>query len=232
MLELKHAYPAVARARGVSYGGDQGWAGSRTMRLWGCGVTSVTDLLWYLAETRRCCADRLFSSPSGALTLRRYRESVEEIRRRIPLFPGFGTNGVFLTWALNHSLRRSGIPLRGRWCVSGKKLWSRMEGMLSRDLPVIFSVGPNFPRFWKRGKLTFYVRTADGQYRPGPAISAHYVNVTGMDEEWLRVSSWGRMFYVNRNEYEDYVRRCSCTLVSNLIDLRQIGPWERGKESP
>ena len=98
--------------------------------------------------------------------------------------------------------------------------------MLERDLPVVISVGPNLPLIWQRHKLRFYIKTPSGSYLPGPQTLAHYVTVTGMDEEWLRVSSWGRMYYINRREYLLYVKEHSAKLVSNILVIRKKGHGE------
>ena len=59
---------------------------------------------------------------------------------------------------------------------------------------------------------------------PAARTRAHYVIVTGIAGEWLRISSWGRMYYIRIAEYEDYVRRYSCPLFSNICFIRPCGP--------
>jgi hypothetical protein len=66
-----------------------------------------------------------------------------------------------------------------------------MEKMLKADLPVILSVGPNLPRFWRRRKLTFYRKTPEGAYVPAAYVRAHFVTATGLDGTWVRIASWG-----------------------------------------
>ena len=95
-----------------------------------------------------------------------------------------------------------------------------MEEMLRRDIPVILSIGPNFPRLWKQGKETLY-RMDQGDYRRAAETRAHYVTVTGMDESWLRISSWGKEYYLSREEYETYRADISSALVSNIVYIRE-----------
>ena len=45
--------------------------------------------------------------------------------------------------------------------------------------------------------------------------------VYGIDEQWLRISSWGREYYINRKEYERYTKENSSFAFSNLIYLRR-----------
>ena len=96
-----------------------------------------------------------------------------------------------------------------------------MEDMLSRDLPVILSVGPNFPAFWHNNRLPFYTRNADGAYRKAASTKGHFVTATGIDADWVRISSWGREYYINRAEYEQYTRENSYSVFNNLLYLRR-----------
>ena len=38
-----------------------------------------------------------------------------------------------------------------------------------------------------------------------------------MDEDWLRISSWGRLYYINRQDFEEYIHRYSLSFVSNVL---------------
>ena len=121
---------------------------------------------------------------------------------------------------MNCLLRERKIPYRAVWMLSGQKLWDRVEEMLRRDLPVILSVGPNFPAFWANDRLPFYVRTVDGVFRKAAATKGHYVTVTGLDGNWVQISSWGRRLYINRTEYMLYTRKHSNFVFSNILYLR------------
>ena len=94
--------------------------------------------------------------------------------------------------------------------------------MLSRDIPVILSVGPNFPVFWRKNRLPFYIRSADGSYRKAAATKGHFVTATGIDAAWVRISSWGREYYINRSEYEKYTKENSLYAFSNLLFLQKV----------
>ena len=73
---------------------------------------------------------------------------------------------------------------------------------------------------WGKERASFYVRTPAG-YRPSTGARAHYITVTGMDESWLRISSWGRLYYLNRLEFEQYVKRHSAGFVSNILYIEK-----------
>ena len=223
-MKLIHSYPAVAGERGVSFGGDQRASADPVMRRCGCGVVAVTDLLLYLHHWHGNCTLPPFRSvPRGQpLEQGQYDRILSRMRQKyIPLVHPFGTNGFALAAGLNRFFQRCGVPYRTRWGVPSALFWETMEQMLAQDLPVILSVGMNFPRVWEQEKLNFY--RVNGE---NPAVSnrvrAHFVVVTGMEREWLQISTWGQLRYIRRTEYDDFRRQHSGTLLSNLLYLRRI----------
>ena len=42
-----------------------------------------------------------------------------------------------------------------------------------------------------------------------------------MTDEWVKIASWGRSYYIRIDEYDDYVNRYSNFLFSNLVLIRQ-----------
>ena len=206
---LLHPYISVQHDRLRSFGGDQRRAQKAITRKCGCGVIACADLLLYLEHR---------PLPVAAAD---YNALAEELRRRyLPLLPRFGINGLLLTLGLNRCLRSRSIHLRATWGVRPGRLQRCIGGMLARDLPVILAIGPNFPLFWRRKKLTLYKTASDGSRRPAGSTCAHYVTVTAMDDEWLHISSWGEAYSIRWAEYRDYVKRCSSWLVSNIVCLR------------
>ena len=215
MITLNHPYPQVRLDTACSYGGNQMLARGATMKECGCGVVAALDLLLYLKSHN----SDSHSLPSP-LSLQEYNEALEKLSRRyFPLIPHFGINGLFLAAGINRLMRAEGLPYRAKWMASGSKIWARVENMLLRDLPVILSVGPNFPAVWQKNSLNFYRKLPNGSYCRATAAQAHYVTATGLDAGWLRISSWGKEYYINRSEYDQYVRRHSNYLFSNLVYL-------------
>ena len=163
----------------------------------------------------------MFAEFADDLEREKYEELLQMLRRRyFLLFYPVGMNGIALAMGLNQAFRKNGLALSARWDMSERLLWSRIEEMLARDLPVILSIGPNFPRLWKRGKEALY-RLDNGDMRRATETRAHYVTVTGMDDNWLRISSWGREYYLSRREYENYRSVFSSALVSNIVYIRR-----------
>ena len=219
MTELKHEYPRVAQADGsFSYGGSQMASPDRIMRRCGCGVVAAADLLLYLHRYHQPLP--LLEGVGETLTQGEYETLLQQLRRcYLPLFYPVGMNGLTLALGLKRIFRKNGLMLSVRWDVSEKLIWARMEEMLGRDIPVILSIGPNFPRLWKKGKETLY-RMDSGDPRRAAEVRAHYVTVTGLDEKWLRISSWGKEYYLSRLEYERYRADFSSALVSNIVYIR------------
>lgn len=220
MIELKHQYPGVILADGrKSYGGNQMLSPDKVMRRCGCGIVAAADLLLYIHRYHQPLP--LFDSVVDDLRQADYEALLQSLRRRhFPLFYPVGMNGISLALGLNHLFRKNDLALRARWDMSESMLWSRMEDMLQRDIPVILSIGPNFPKLWKSGKEKLY-RLDNGEQRAATETRAHYVTVTGMDEKWLRISSWGKEYYLSREEYETYRADISSALVSNIVYIRE-----------
>ena len=210
MNGLKHAYLRVSDGVRTSYGGSQMHSDRAVIRKCGCGPVAALDTVWYLEHRGQ----------TEPVPLAEYNAVLAHIcSRYFPLIPPFGINGLVFALGMNALLREHRLPYRAHWMLSGSRLWPRVEDMLSRDLPVILSVGPNFPAFWQNNRLPFYCRSADGSYRKAASTKAHFVTATGIDADWVRISSWGREYYINRSEYDRYTQKNSLYAFSNLLYL-------------
>ena len=224
MRELKHPPVCVEHNGTLSYGGCQTWSESPVMSRCGCGVVSSLDLLIYLADHHSECNRADFPDE---LLFDVVREKVYDAacrklsRRYLPLMYPFGINGLTLVLGLNLFFVRHGFPYRAFWGVRRRELWDRIDGMLAQDLPVILSIGPNFPRVWEKKNASLYSLRLDGSLHPAAATHSHFLTVTGMDEQWLTVSSWGRKYYISRKEYEDYVSENSNGLFSSIVCIQK-----------
>ncbi len=226
---LKNAYISVQSGSAASYGGNQMLLENKTERTVGCGVIAALDLLLYLSRCHESASARMLiqQAPEDPILLPDYLTLVRFLRKRyIPLIPGHGINGLTLALGINACFLHYRLPYVAFWGVSYTRLWTAIRDMLDQDIPVIFSIGPNFPLFWQHHKLRFYTKTADGAYRHGAQTHAHYVMITGLDEEWLRISSWGKLYYIRREEYLAYVREHSARLVSNIMLIKKRGRGE------
>lgn len=225
MLEIKDKYISVGYGPLPSFGGSQMRAPSRTVREVGCGVIAALDLLLYLVKTHPDCGCAFFRDAiaDGVIDEQEYNELVTKLSRRFfPLIPKLGINGIMLAAGLNAFFLRYSLPWRAVWGLGRRKLWDEIAHMLSQDIPVILSIGPNFPLFWQKNTLRLYSAGRNGELVQACCIRAHYVTVTGMDEEKLRISSWGREYFIKRREYADYVRFHSGGVVSNVVKIRTV----------
>lgn len=216
MISLRVPYPTIQHGAALSYGGSQMWAESETIRKCGCGPVAAYDLLMYMTGRQQ-------QRSSVPLDVSDYNRELAQLCRKVfPLIPPFGINGLMLVAGLNYLFKKNALPYHARWMFTGKRLWDRVEEMLQQDIPVILAVGPNFPLVWGKHTVSFYARKRDGSYFPSSAAKAHYVTVTGMDETWLRISSWGQCYYIRKDEYTQYNKEYSTYLFSNIVYIKRI----------
>ena len=210
---------------GKSYfGGNQLLFENATMRGYGCGVIAAADLLYYLALKNPDYATPYTGIPqSNQLSFEKYERMCFRLRDSfMPIIPRFGKTGPALAAGLNAYFSRYNIPLKARWCVSHEKLFERIEEMLSNDLPVIFSVGANFPLFWGKKKVNLYTLGQNGNKVISAGTRSHFMTVTGLDDEFFQLSSWGIKYYINRKEYLAYVKVHGSSITSNIMYLKKI----------
>lgn len=204
------------------FGGNQRLFADATMRGYGCGVIAAADLVYYLAMKNPDYATPYTGIPEcGTLDFEKYERMCSHLRSSfMPIIPHLGKTGPALAAGLNAYFSRYRIPIRAKWCIGHEKLFERIEEMLSEDLPVIFSVGANFPLFWGKHKVNLYTRSENGEMRPSSATRAHFMTVTGIDEEFLELSSWGGKYYMSRKEYLGYVKAYGNSITSNIMYLK------------
>ncbi len=202
-----------------SVGGNQRLFENSTMRGYGCGVIAGADLLYYLALTRPEWATPYTGVPRGnEVSFEHYSRLCERLRHSfMPIIPRFGKTGPALALGLNAYFSRYSIPLRARWCIGHEQLFPRIEEMLKADFPVIFSVGANFPLFWGKHRVRLYTRSDSGSLSAAAGTRAHFMTVTGIDKDFLRVSSWGKEYFISRREYTAYVKAHGCPVTSNIM---------------
>ena len=205
--ELTRPWPAIRTGETLSYGGSQNWFPNENFQRCGCGIVAAADTLLYL-------------SGQTELTHEEYMAHVNALRKYFPLIPRRGIDGVRLAIGLNACFRARGLRVRAGWSASGVKFWGRLERQLSNDLPAIVAIGPNFPKVWGAERLPLYRRTAEGGYAEAECTKGHFLTVTGLDADWMRVSSWGREFYIARSTYDGYMRRQGA-LFTNLLSLER-----------
>ncbi len=210
MTELKYTYTSVSDNGRASYGGNQTKSDSAVIKKCGCGIVAAADLIIYLTSGGKA------SSP---VSLTQYNEFLRFLNRRyFPLIPKLGMNPIVLTAGLNLYFKNRKMEYSAMWQASGEKLFARIEQQLSDDIPVIMSVGQNFPCIWKKNKLDLYTKSGDTYIKTASA-KAHYVTATGIDENYIRISSWGRELYIEKYEFMSYMKMYSAGVLCNMLKI-------------
>lgn len=225
MIQIRHNYISVDNGFRRSFGGNQMSSASQNMREVGCGVIAALDLLLYLCRFHPGCKCDFFAEAAkdGIIESHEYDHLALQLSKRFfPVIPKFGINGIMLAGGLNRFFRRYDLPFRASWGMGSGKLFNEIEEMIAKDIPVILSIGPNFPLFWQKHELDLYSTRADGTFFRSSSVKSHYVTVTGIDEQRLYISSWGRPYSIERSEYLNYIRRRSGSIVSNIVKIRYI----------
>lgn len=205
MKELKHSFLQVETAGGTALGGNQAWFRKKFLKRSACGVISAANVLLYRRGKQK-------------LLEAEYMDFAEYLwKYYLPVIPGFGMNGLTLGSGLNLYFLKHRLPYRAFWGVSGKKMISRIDEMLERDFPVILAIGPNFPKFWGKETLNLYKKTQNGTNVLSTKTRAHFVTVIGHEKEELKISSWGKEYVINLGEYQEYIKKYSSPLVTNII---------------
>lgn len=222
MIGLRNPYISVDYSGRPSFGGDQRCCGGKVLQRCGCGVVAALDLLLYLdrwhsdvhiPEFANLCSSSPLPQPA-------YEQALDRLRQAyFPLFYPFGMNGLALSLGINLFFKRHALPYKARWSVPKAELWQRIGAMLERDLPVIMAVGPNFPRFWQKKGTNFFRLSPEGRYVPSVSVRAHFVTATGLDAEWVELSSWGSKYYMSRTEFMRYTRECSNSLLCSILHI-------------
>ena len=210
MKTLKNPYLQVEVKGGKSFGGNQGWMPYEFLKKSACGVIGAADVLLYLKGKYQMSESEYINFAKRLW------------KWYLPVIPRFGMNSLMLTFGMNRYFRKEQMPYRAIWNIGGRKILSLIDRMLTDDIPVIFSVGPNFPKFWGKQMVRLYIKNAQGNYLPVSKVKAHFMIITGRDGMWFQISSWGKEYYINFVEYQEYVRQHSNFVLSNIICIKTI----------
>lgn len=216
---LKNEYIHVVKGSVLSYGGNQLWAYSAAIRRCGCGPVAALDTALYLLRAHGGKGRLLSALPGeGPIPLAVYNELLGRLcKSHFPLIPPFGINPAVLALGMNRLFSSERIPFTAHVIPATDKTREKIQTCLQADSPALLVIGQNFPFVWQKNRLTFYRRRPDETYAAASGAKAHFVAVTGMEEDWLRISSWGIEYYVNYIEYVRYVREYSARVISGLI---------------
>ena len=245
MTSLRNPYVSIDG----SFGGNQGWMekaeGTRkgkVLKNYGCGLIAASDILMYMMGGMEHVIKQ--SGERVPLTYKNYIITME--RKYFHILPVLGISGVLLAWNLNmyfllHKKEikaRTGSSYRAHWFVLPGQMLSRIKEMISNDIPVLIAIGPGM---FRKNKVNLYNKSTDGNgrtiFKPVTKTKDHYVTITGIIETskgdkvdqadvddgivMLEISSWGRKYYVNYNEYVNYVKKNDNWYFSNMLYIKK-----------
>jgi len=217
--KLRHDVISIRKKGAVTYGGSQKLSENKVIQSSGCGLVAAGDLFLYMHRNLEGCNCNLFASlpSSGPVDIHEYNDILNSLRTYFPLIPNYGINGLMLSLGINAFFIKHSFPYRAMWGVRSDRLWERIEEMLSRDIPVIISVGPNLSLNRLKFKADLYTKKKDGTFIRNAKVCAHFMTLTALDDEWLTVSSWGRKYFIRRWDYSIYVKHHSGSIFSNIV---------------
>lgn len=229
MIHLRNPYICINDNGKKSFGGNQGWFTEKRLSRWGCGLVGIGDVILYLTGTGRIRKTAANSGPGSEKICSKaeYLRYLKELERKY-FYVSYlirGKTGIGLAIGFNLFSCRQKSPYRAVWGVPSGKVHAAILNCLERDIPVLFSVGANFPRIWGKTGINLYVKQG-GNYCKSTVTHKHYMTVTGIVREkelgeMLQVSSWGREYYMRWQEYEEYMRHNSLSLLTNILFITE-----------
>ncbi len=210
----------VEDGRNLFYGGSQNMYATPKERSNGCGIAGAADIIMYFDAV---------SSTGKTFTKDEFLSLSNALRKHIPIIPGRGVNAFLLARGLNKYFKKNGLHYRSRWKWTWIKKWETVERMLNDDIPVILAIGNNFPWVWGKKQLNLYSKdeketdpvTGEPVYKKAFEVCGHFVVITAIEGNCLSVSSWGKKYYINIDEYNRYVRKHSIHLYCNILEIKK-----------
>lgn len=222
MLTLNNHYITHISDGRHLYGGNQTLMKNKRTRQCGCGVIAALDTLIYLHLYHDGCNCSDYAAIKNSYVPHdEYEKLAEKLQNKyLPLIPHFGTNGIMLAAGINAFMKKHNYPYKASYGTEKGQLFRAVERMISEDLPVILLIGASFPEVWVKDPLNLYVKFEDGTMKKACAVDGHFVCITGIDDEWLSVSSWGRQYFISREELIHHTKSHSIELFNTIIQLR------------
>lgn len=245
LIELRNPEYIPVHDQGVvSFGGNQCWFSTEqifsreySIHKWGCGVIAMADLCLYLARSDDRC-----NTPITALAYETrqfiskeyYMMYLEMMHNHYaPVLPGSGMTGLALAHAVRRYVLRYRLPIRVAWkaFMDDEVMIKTIRKMIKDNFPVILSIGPNMPMVFMKHGVTLYTKSKHAENTKLEHFTAekvnvhkHFVTVTGLvalknKQMMLKVSSWGKEYYIHYQELRDYIENHGDRLTSSLLYL-------------
>ncbi len=260
-------YVPVMKDSHIYYGGSQMWFPANewiskdyVIQHYGCGTIATADMFLYLA-----LQNPSYKTPDTEIAIRGSSQINDENYDQYVHFINahytkthriIAVLGTKIASSINSYSKSYGLGLHASWRykLSYYDMLGIMGEMLSRDIPVILSIGPNLPKIWGKKGIPFYeLRKIEFRLNDTPisdtskepenkinevkkayyykmaqqAVNGHFVTVTGIIRDdiasryMLRISSWGKEYYINYEEYRHYTESISGTITSSIVHVKK-----------
>ena len=225
MAGLKGQYIQIVNEQGrvIGNGSNQEWFSDKpwcNVKGQGCGIIAALDACYHISGNNRVDKDE-------------YGKRIESFLKCNPLsklymHQFFGKYALGLTpWQICRYINQC---LKGSYkaCYNGRyghdDMLEKMEEMLDNDIPVIWSL-------YRMGKkITLYsYKAVTREYIPIAYTNSHYVNAIAVTHDasdvhktMVKISSWGKLYYIDYDEYLEYVKGSLISSVcSNIILIKK-----------
>ncbi len=231
--KLKHDYISVITpGQAPSFGGSQMWYGrirkelkfreklerDNRIRSYGCGLVAASDILLYLENEKD-------STPAkNRLGMEDYSKRLLELEKKyFKIYHVLGITGTRIARKLNSVFKHENLPYTAKWGTGEKDFLDCIEEMIDNNIPILFSVGPGYMHKERVKLYKINVYNNKTVFSEDTTVKDHYMTITGIvygEEEkkvMLELSSWGKKYYLDYDEYADYVTESDNTLFSSLL---------------
>lgn len=218
------------------------------LRNYGCGTIATADMLLYLAMQNDSMQTSMTNAVLQDDKLVKYDNYENYVRQIDKHYTNtrhiIAVLGPKVAFAINSYANKYklGLKAKWRWKLTYYDMLDVIEEMLRMDIPVILAIGPNSPNLWGKKGIPFYKRKeiyiddiVNSILKEKPyyyqevkqGVNGHYVVVTGLIKDdiagriMLRISSWGEMYYINYEEYRDYIDTVGSTWTSSLVHVNK-----------
>ena len=129
---------------------------------YGCGTIATADMFLYLALQKKEYNTTLTAialQDSMQILYDNYLSYVLEVHNKYTKTKRYlAVLGPSLARAINNYSNQFtlGYVATWKWRLSYYEMLDQIESMLSQDIPVILSIGPNTPKLWGRHGISFY----------------------------------------------------------------------------
>lgn len=278
---LDYNYVPVIKESDTYYGGCQMWFSNEhwsskdyIINKYGCGTIATADFFLYLAlqnNSLKTPETEIATRGSDQVLYENYDLYVRKINSQYTKTKRIiAVLGNTIASVINKYSDFYGFGYQAFWKLklTYYDMLDMMEEMLSQDIPVILSIGPNTPNIWGKKGVPFYqIREIDykacedniekteassesAQSYEGevtsevkessvtkkpyyykvaiPCVNSHYVTVTSVIKDdvaeriMLRISSWGKQYYISYEEYRIYIEDFGGTFTSSMVQVKKV----------